>query len=102
MKTKFNEELDNTAQDLTPDFGRFGNLEHELRLAVSCNNGLTCKNPYLSDILAALSEAQKEHAALVAVTEAAQGYCENFFGKPTPNEKAMLKALANLAAVRNQ
>lgn len=41
-----------------------------------------------------------EHAALVAVAEASAIYCENFFGKPTPNEKKLLKALANLAAVR--
>lgn len=45
-------------------------------------------------------KAANEHAALVAVAEAAGFYCENMFGHPTPNEKKMMKALAALAAVR--
>jgi hypothetical protein len=44
--------------------------------------------------------SKSEHAALEAVAEAAQNYCENFFGNPTPNEKRMLKALATLSEIR--
>jgi hypothetical protein len=46
-------------------------------------------------------KAVNEHAALVAVAEAAKVLLENTFGNFSANEMKVLKSLTNLAEVRN-
>ena len=46
------------------------------------------------------NQVENEHAALVAVAESSSTLLQNTFGNFTPNEKKVVKALANLAAVR--
>ena len=64
--------LDNTAQDFSPAPDKFGVLNHNIRCAKSCDGKMEFKNPYLTDIMDDVESAQAEHAALVAVAEAAE------------------------------
>ena len=125
----FNPMLDNTAQDFSPAVDKFGALNHNIRCAKSADGGATWHNPYLADIMADLTSAEAEHAALVAVAEilpeilahldahsrqvvlaggshfsdAMKFASENGATKKLiPAAKAAREAIANIAAVRGE